>query len=69
MRKGTAKKVVKVSELSGNHEVDPDSVVQMSLVLSHPLYERLRKMSFESRTTVRKLITQSIENMLKKAQR
>ena len=65
MRKGSGKKIVKVADLGRDQTVDTDAVVSMSLRLDHPLYERLRKLSFDKRKPMRDFIIRGVEQVLK----
>ena len=64
MRKGTAKKVVKAKELSGGG-ADENAVVAMSIRPPKPLYDRLRKLSFDTRKPMTEYIERGIEMVLK----
>jgi predicted DNA-binding protein len=63
MRKGTAKKVAKVSELMEGES--DDVVVPMSIRTPRPLYDRLRKLSFDKRKHMTEYINRGIEMVLK----
>jgi hypothetical protein len=65
MRKGTGKKVVKVTDLVKGKDPGPDAVVAMSLLIDYPLYERLRKLAFDKHTPARQYVTRGIELVLK----
>lgn len=64
MRKGTAKKVAKVKELTEGGS-DDDVVVPMSIRPPKPLYDRLRKLSFDKRKHMTEYIIRGIEMVLK----
>jgi len=64
MRKGTAKKVVKATDLQKG-EADDNAVVAMSLRPPKPLYDRLRKLSFDKRKPMTEYIERGIEMVLK----
>ena len=68
MKKGTAKKVVKASEI-GTPGVDTDAVVPVSLRLSRPLYERLRLLAFETRRPMTEFVVRGVEMVLEAEQR
>lgn len=64
MRKGTAKKVVKAKEMMKG-DSDENAVVPMSLRPPKSLYDRLRKLSFDTRKPMTEYIERGIEMVLK----
>jgi hypothetical protein len=64
VRKGTAKKVAKAKEL-GDGGSEDDVVVPMSIRPPRPLYDRLRKLSFDTRKPMTEYINRGIELVLK----
>jgi len=65
MRKGTAKKVVKASDLASGVNPDPDAVIPVSLRLPTSLHERLRKLSFDTRRPMTEFLIRGAEMVLK----
>ena len=65
MRKGTARKIVKAAELGSGVEVDPEAVISVSLRLPAPIYERLRKLSFDKRKPMSEYLIHGVELLLK----
>ena len=64
MRKGTAKTVVKAADLAKGEKVDPGGVISVSLRLPTPVYERLRKLSFDKRKPMSEYLIQGVESVL-----
>lgn len=64
MQRLKAKKVLKVEELIAG-KIDPDAVVPYSVQLPAPLYERLRKLNYDTRRPMSEFVIRGIEMVLK----
>lgn len=69
MRKGSGKRIVKVTDLVEGEDPGPDTVVAMSLLLDYPIYERLRKLAFDKRKPMRTYMNRGVEMVLKAEKR
>lgn len=65
MRKGTAKKILRVEDLANGEKIDPDAVVLYSLRLPAAVYERLRKLAFDTRRPMTEFVIRGLEIVFK----
>jgi hypothetical protein len=65
MQRAKAKKIVKVEDLVAGEKMDPNAVVVYSVRIPAPLYERLRKLNFDTRRPVSEYVVRGVEMVLK----